>query len=319
MSNVEAATTKVFGSATLSSSVHSDFKNSAVEDGVGIFLHDARVSQGLDIVTLAGLLKVPVHKLQALEEGRFEALPDPVFTRALAASMCRILKLDPIPVLRKLPAITAFKTIPQNRGINAPFRTPKGRQVTPVWSHISKPVVWLGLALGTSALVLNFFPVVEQKLARLWRSGELDTNLFQVAQPAAVATTVVTSVSRNDGIPGVENSASGSSSASEVTVAVPGPAALPTPFLPLIAENATVVPMITFTAKGASAVKIIDGSGAIVFNRVLRAGESAGLSGVLPLSIMVGRASAVRVQVRGEVFDLGVVSKNNIARFEIKQ
>ena len=319
MSNLEAATTKVFGSTTSSPSVDSDFKNSAYDGGVGTFLHDARVSQGLDITTLAGLLKVPVYKLQALEQGRFEALPDPVFTRALAASMCRVLRLDPVPLLRKLPAITAFKAIPQNRGINAPFRSPRGRQVTPVWNHISKPVMWLGVALGISALVLNFFPVVEHKLVRLWRSGELDTHLSQVAQPAAVASTVVTSVSRNDGILSGENSASGNLSASEVSVAVPGPATLPTPLLPLIAENVTAEPLITFIAKGASAVRIIDGSGAIVFNRVLSAGESVSLSGILPLSITVGRASAVRVQVRGEVFDLGVVSKNNIARFEIKQ
>jgi len=319
MNKVESATTKVFGSTTLSPGAHSDFKNFAYEDEAGTFLHDARVLQGLDIATLAGLLKVPVHKLQALEQGRLEALPDPMFTRALAASICRVLKLDPVPVLQKLPAITAFKEIPQNRGINTPFRTPRGRHVASVWSHISKSVMWLGLVMGTSALALNFFPVIEQEFARLWHLGDMDTNLFKVAQPAPAATTVVTSVSRNNGAPGVENLAVSSLSASEVTVAVGGSAMLPTPLLPLIGENATLEPMIMFTAKSASAVKIVDGSGAIVFNRVLRAGESASLSGILPLSIMVGRASAVRVQVRGEVFDLGVVSKNNIARFEIKQ
>jgi hypothetical protein len=77
--------------------------SASAQDTAGALLRTARQSQGLDIATLAALLKVPVHKLQALEQDKPELLADPVFARALAASMCRILQLEAGPVLHRLP------------------------------------------------------------------------------------------------------------------------------------------------------------------------------------------------------------------------
>ncbi|HYE38489.1 MAG TPA: helix-turn-helix transcriptional regulator, partial [Ramlibacter sp.] len=54
-------------------------------DGVtaGALLRDAREAAGLHVATLAANLKVPVRKLEALEEDRYDLLPDAVFVRAL--------------------------------------------------------------------------------------------------------------------------------------------------------------------------------------------------------------------------------------------
>ena len=279
-------------------------------------LKDARLAQGMDIATLAGLLKVPVHKLQALEQGRFEALPDPVFTRALASSMCRILKLDSAPVLQQLPAITAFKVTPQNRGINTPFRIRGNRNPVPVWNHASRPAIWLGIALATGALVLMFLPFIEQEFARLQQVGGLEVSPAKAIRRAPVTTTVVIPVIRNDGV--VEDLAPGGSISPEVAVVVPAQGTIPAlPLSPGIGAT-SVEPLVTFSAKGTSSVKVTDASGTLVFDRVLRAGESAGLSGTLPLTAVVSHASAIQVRVRGEAFDLGTVSTNNIARFELK-
>ena len=46
---------------------------------------------------------VPVERLKALEEDRWDALPDLVFARALAQSVCRQLKIEPGPVLSAMP------------------------------------------------------------------------------------------------------------------------------------------------------------------------------------------------------------------------
>ena len=56
----------------------------------------------------------------------------------------------------------------------------------------------------------------------------------------------------------------------------------------------------------------------MVLRRTLAAGEEVGATGVLPLSAVVGRADATQVQVRGQAFDLTTVSKDNVARFEVK-
>jgi cytoskeleton protein RodZ len=38
----------------------------------------------------------------------------------------------------------------------------------------------------------------------------------------------------------------------------------------------------------------------------------------MPLAVVVGRADAIEVQVRGLAFDLTSVAKDNVARFEVK-
>ena len=319
MSKDETATNEILAVATPDADGVLNHKDLAEKATAGTFLRNARLSQGMDIATLAAFLKVPVHKLHAIEQGRLEDLPDPVFTRALASSMCRILKLDPGPVLQRLPVITNFKAMAQNRGINAPFRMRVSRHATPVWSHISRPAIWLGLILLVGALLLMFLPAIQQEFARLQHAVPMQASPDQAASPASVTTTVVIPVARNDGVAGVaQNSAPASSVPAEVAVTAPGPATLPVP--PALANTpaTSLQPILSFSATGASNVKVTDANGVLVLNRLLRAGESAGLSGALPLVAVVSRANAVQVQVRGEAFDLGVVSKNNIARFEVK-
>jgi cytoskeletal protein RodZ len=58
-------------------------------------LRDARHAAGIHIEALAVALKVPVSKLEALEADNYQVLPDAVFVRALASSVCRSLKIDP--------------------------------------------------------------------------------------------------------------------------------------------------------------------------------------------------------------------------------
>lgn len=281
-------------------------------DTAGALLRTARQSQGLDIATLAALLKVPVHKLQALEQDQSALLADPVFARALAASMCRILKLDPAPVLQRLPAIAAFKVTSQNRGINTPFRVrSSSRNAVPFWSHISRPAVLVGLALLLGALVLMFLPSIQKEIARYRQAGQLETVPGQAVESASVTTTVITPTSPGNDVPGV--------SSTLVTPAdVPAAATGPLATVSAGAEGTAGEPPMTISAKGASKIKVTDASGAVVLDRTLRAGESVSLSGVLPLAVVASRANVIQVQVRGQAFDLASVTNNNIARFEVK-
>lgn len=287
------------------------------QDTAGALLRNARQSQGLDIAALAALLKVPVYKLQALEQDQSELLADPVFARALAASMCRILKLDPAPVLHRLPAIAAFKVTPQNRGINTPFRARSNisRNAAPFWSHISRPAVLVGLALLLGALVLMFLPPIQKEIARYRQTGQIQTIPGQAVESASNTTTVITPTS-----PG--NEVSGESSTPVTPANVPVTAteavALPLAIASPGADGAPAEPTVNFSAKAASKIKVTDATGMVVLDRTLRAGESVSLSGALPLTVVASRANVIQVQVRGQAFDLASVTKNNIARFEVK-
>ena len=287
------------------------------QDTAGALLRNARQSQGLDIAALAALLKVPVYKLQALEQDQSELLADPVFARALAASMCRILKLDSAPVLHRLPAIAAFKVTPQNRGINTPFRARSNisRNAVPFWSHISRPAVLVGFALLLGALVLMFLPLIQKEIARYRQTGQIQTIPGQAVESASTTTTVITPTSP-------DNEVSGESSTPVTPANVPVTAteavALPLAIASPGADGAPAEPTVNFSAKAASKIKVTDATGMVVLDRTLRAGESVSLSGALPLTVVASRANVIQVQVRGQAFDLASVTKNNIARFEVK-
>jgi cytoskeleton protein RodZ len=284
----------------------------------GALLREARQAQGLDIAALAALLKVPVQKLEALEQDQFDQLLDPAFARALAASMCRILKLDPAPVLKRLPAITAFKVTSQNRGINASFRARSGGHGASVWSHVSRPAVLVGLALLLGALILIFLPVIQQEIARYKQEGQGFATQSELVEPVSITTPLLT-VAANSGASGMaSNSPVEPLPPAEVPAFVSTPAVAPASLPAANAADVNANATITFSAAGESWVKVTDAKGMVALNRTLRAGESAGVSGALPLTTVVGRANAIQVQVRGQAFDLGGVTKNNVARFEVK-
>src|SRR5438874_2888153 len=101
-------------------------QNPATPDGVtaGTLLRRAREASGLHVAALAVSLKVPVRKLEALEEDRWDLLPDVVFARALASSICRSLKIDPQPILERLPQTIRPRLVHDDAGINTPFHAP---------------------------------------------------------------------------------------------------------------------------------------------------------------------------------------------------
>ena len=129
----------------------------------GTLLRRARDAAGLHVAALAVSLKVPVRKLEALENDRYELLPDAVFVRALASSVCRTLKIDPQPVLDRLPQTAAPRLIRDSDGLNAPFRAPRDGS-TPGWlEQLSKPVILSVFGLLLGALVLILLPRMQQE------------------------------------------------------------------------------------------------------------------------------------------------------------
>ncbi|CDS49103.1 hypothetical protein [Polaromonas sp. CG9_12] len=302
--------------AVLEPEITSNRDAAGQQDTAGAMLRTARQSQGLDIATLAAMLKVPVRKLQALEQDQPEVLADPVFTRALAASLCRILKLDAAPVLHRLPAIAAFKVTSQNRGINTPFRarsSSSSRNVVPFWSHISRPAVMVGLALLLGALVLMFLPSIQKEIARYRQAGPLETVPGQVVESFPATTTVITPTSVGNDVPDTSVL-----TPADVPVAAKSALASTLATASADAEIAPIEPPMIISAKGASKIKVTDASGTVVLDRTLSAGESVSLSGTLPLAVVASRANLIQVQVRGQAFDLANFTKNNTARFEVK-
>lgn len=286
------------------------------EATAGALLRQARQAQGLHLAALAAALKVPVHKLEALEQDRFDLLLDAVFVRALASGMCRLLKLDPEPILARLPSASTVKAPPQNWGINEPFR---GRSTG--WgsffpAQLSKPVILVGLALLLGAVALIFLPVMQQEKGGKQAEPGVPAGASSAVQEAPGNSQPAVSANPPEMV--AQPASAAAAASAPLPAALPASAPASAPVLPVTTGSASDTSIATFSATKASWVKVTDAKGVAVLGRTLQPGESANVSGALPLSVVIGRADAVQVQVRGQAFDLNAVAKNNVARFEVK-
>ena len=289
----------------------------------GELLRRYREAAGLHVDTLAASLKVPVRKLQALEQDQHDQLTDAVFARALASSVCRTLKADAQPVLERLPQTHAPRLLQDHEGLNAPFRAP-GDGAAPGWTdQLTKPVFLVVYALLLGALVLVFLPKAHTDDTAV--AAKTD------AAPAPMTTAALVPASTGNETP---------AAVSPDTVPVPepstaaspaGPAASPTSpaaastvstaavAAPAAAASAPVPNgLVVFRTTGPSWIEVTDSRGTTTLRRLMAAGESAGASGTLPLAVTIGSVNATSVQVRGKPFDLARFSRDNVARFEVK-
>lgn len=280
--------------------------------GAGAQLRAAREAQGLHIGALAVALKVPVKKLEALEADRFDLLPGIVFSRALALSVCRSLRLDPQPILARLPQPDAVAAMPDLSGLNTRFKpSPMGG---PLFSlpQFGNPAVWVALVLLLAIAAVYF-----------WPSGAGQPEIGAQVAPLNGPDAAISPAS----IPAPSAVASAPLAMPSEAVALADSAALgavPTPVsnASMSASGATLAPaesvVLTLKSRGRSWVEVTDAMGNMQLRKLTSEGETIQLSGPLPLSVVLGRADVVAVFVRGNPIDLASVSNNNVARFEVR-
>ena len=266
-------------------------------DSAGSLLRRAREAEGLHIAALAVVLKVPVKKIEALEADRLHELPDIVFARALASSVCRALKIASGPILALLPLSSQPKLKAVESGTQASYRVKGLRSEHRVWDQLSRPY-WVAiflLVIGLAALI--FWPV----------------------KPGSVMLAV--------SLPAVAESAVPVPAAAELPL--PLPVAVPPPVLDadptvgaaakaIVAGSGSTTGILLLQARGASWVEVTDAKGVVHLRKTMSQGEVQGVSGALPMAVVLGRAGVMAVRIRDVPFDLGAVSKDNVARFEVK-
>ena len=85
---------------------------------VGILLRNCRLRAGLDLAELAQSLRIRQRFLEAIENGRFEALPAPVYALGFVRCYAEQLGLDAEEIARR------FKSEVANLGAGAPLHFP---------------------------------------------------------------------------------------------------------------------------------------------------------------------------------------------------
>lgn len=269
----------------------------------GALLRRAREKQGTHIAALAAAIKVAPRKLELLEADRFDELPDPSFTRALAQTVCRALKIDPAPVLALLPQAGDRPLEAVGKGINTPFRERSVRMPgsdRPIWQRAG---FWLPIVLIAIAAALYFMP------GRLVSTLSMPGGAASAVAPAASLPRVVT-----------EPVAAVPAASAPLVRTIPSAPAAPVVPAPTTAPDVATPPPSTLQVRTTqpSWIEVQDSAGRLLISRVVEPGETVDLDGTLPLRLRVGNAMATQVVFRGQPVELARHTRENIARLELK-
>lgn len=305
----------------------SEFEEQTLESPAAVsrpvLLREAREAAGLHIAALAAALKVPVRKLEALEAGQYDELPDLTFARALASSACRQLKIDPAPVLEQIPQNPTPALRGSESAINAPFKPASEAPTASPLTWLSKPALLGTIALLLAALVVMFLPDMESA----GTADEATQNIAREAAPAAPAAApglpifqpADTAPAATPGAPAegettapAEEGAAPTEAPASPTVVAPA-----SPQAPAAAPAASAA-VLQIEASEESWAEVTNGTGNVVLQRLLQPGERVEFSAAPPYAVVLGKASAVKVNVRGRAFDARAIARNDVARFEAK-
>ena len=284
----------------------------------GGLLRQARQAQGLHIGALAAAIKVTQRKLELLESDQLDQLPDATFTRALAQTVCRTLKVDAAPILALLPPIAGHRLEHVAEGLNMPFADRPGRLVPKEWAKVAGPAVWLAALLVIAAIVVYAMPA----------------NWLPVSKPAETRAAVVpTTTSVLAPAAPASGAASMPFATVTETVSLPAPAASGAPMsaaaMPLAGMVATVEPALPLAepvpngvlivhATAQSWVEVTDVRGKALLARIVQPGETIPLDGDMPMKVRIGNVGVTQLVLRGEPVDLAPFARSNMARFELK-
>lgn len=326
----------------------------APEAQVGAQLRAAREARGLQLAELARLLRLGERQVEALERGDLSGLPGKTFVRGFVRNYARAVQLDAAPLLGLLDGVrelaapglelpeSTHVTMPgQGRGVSRDVLTVAAGLLLIVGAAmayfflpdqfwVKKPAPDTPSAAVPAAPGEPLFPPADPAVAPGAEAG-LDAAPAGVQEPepaAAMAPAAPASPLPPVALVPVAPSApaSGPAGAAPVPVA-PSPvqlqagaaqSAAPTvaPAAPVAAPAAAQV--LSFRFARDSWVEVRDKDGNLITSRLHLAGSTREIGGVPPLNVVVGNASYVQLQYKGQSVPLQPNAESDVARVTLQ-
>ena len=272
----------------------------AVHNGHSL-LAQARQAAGLPLDALSLALKVPVKRLESLEAGRYEELPDMTFARALAMSVCRHLQIDAQVVLVRMPSAHTDRLGEQGAmGGDAMYSTGEGLALSPV-SVLRRPPVLVAVALVLAAALLYSLPEA---------SAPPPVDAAPVSAPTSESAPVASSEAPTAPVPVSEASVEPVAAQPE-----PGPAPVEPASQPVAPKRSVVLRV---SAQDETWLQVIRPDGTVLMGRLLQAGDVVDMGSAPPYTVVLGRAGAAQIFVRGQSIPLAPHTRGDVARYEVK-
>lgn len=259
--------------------------------GCGERLREARAAAGLSVQEVASRLRMPVHVVEALEEGRWQVIGANVFVRGQLRSYARLLGVDVEPLLEThiAPAVPVdlvshaytprYQRVMESAGRRAVYVVITAAIAVPVWlatrSHFND--------VAPTTASLDAVPAeVAQPVPPL-----------RVAQSVAVPATGTAAVEADSGAPYMASLA-------------------PVNRAPQASSG-----KLLFDFSGESWMQVTAPDGSTLEQGLMRAGDARSFDTASVGRVVLGNASVVRVQQAGSIVDTAPYQRANVARFAV--
>lgn len=269
----------------------------------------ARESQNLTQADIARQLKLSVAQVDALERGDFDRLPGPVFVRGFIRNYARLAKADVNQVMEALEVVLPH-----------PAQGPVAEQPD------REPEVAMPVAPGRPWKVYGIIAAILLIALGIWEFGFNEPEGSVAPQPVPVApapapaapvqTPAVTEQSATPAADAATATPPAAETAPAATSTVPASDTKPATAAPAKARQGEASVKLSFERE--SWVQIQDRDGRTIFSQLNRAGTEQSVTGLAPLSFIVGNARGVRLTYNDKAVDLERYTKVDVARFTLE-
>lgn len=296
-------------------------------NSVGHLLRNARLAKKLSMEDVARQLRLSVQQIDAIEREDYEKLPGRTFLRGFIRNYANLVQLDPLPLLRMLPESTRIISTHEN----TPFKNTQISFSSQRKNSKNNPLAIISIVFIVIVAIYFLFGnnLLNNEFSNkdVASSAKIDAKTATVEIPLAIPT-----VTKNETtLPAKQTTEldnSGKSQATPVSAASGSESSIP-------ANNSEVKPsalevdkpvglpgdkdhlFFSFTAD--SWIKVVDGSGASLFEQLKKAGSEQIITGKKPFSIVIGNASGVNLTYNNKEIDISTYKKQDgTARFKLQ-
>ncbi|MDB5909672.1 MAG: Helix-turn-helix protein [Massilia sp.] len=286
-----------------------------------------REALGWTVEQVADQLKLAVRQVVALEAGDYAALPGPAVVRGFVRAYAKIVKLDAVPLVAM---ISLDSPGPGDAGGTHLRRDSKPASFSEVrfptrGKRAGLPLVPIAavvLVLGAAAAAWHFGLV--QRVLNRGETPAVSTpagsvvapNVSDLPAPAAsgaapAAPTVELNTLQNPSVPLISVPPPSSSTAGS-------PAAGVAPATPAAAPAGAGANTLVVSVREDSWIEVRRAKGAPLISRLVRGGTTESFEVTEPVTLVVGKPSAVSATLRGAAVALPPVAGSSVSRVNLK-
>lgn len=268
-----------------------------INEGVGAMLRARRLALGLSQSDIANMVKLSTRRIEALENERWEELPNGPFLRGFLRNVARALNLDAAALTEKVDASLTRSSSPDS--IFAPQGVTHAtlpRRSGPADDRRGGRTLVYGAFL--SALIAALIA---------WSGTESFDRTIAAAKginqaPTTVAMAPTAPAASRIAVP----DASVTTTPASPDQAAAGKAPSPASALALL-----------FHFNEESWVEVRSADGKVLLQRLNAAGSEQEVDGEAPFSLVVGNAKGVALKFRGQTVDLTPYTRDSVARLKL--